>query len=352
MFEIQQSNNMADYNLEQGKDILQYNDDIDKIESPNLNLIQSNTLKEGLAGSNLSYVDKKSLEGLQNIENKFNQTLALYTQTYQQLNEDLLTKRQSKKQIIDYLGKVISNEDGNNYYVNNFGFTHKYSDIAWDKNNSSCPTTSIQYDKKMTNFKPALPMVQGQPCKIAGKNIKNKDTKEEAWVDIKGVKHPYSNKEKNKSCSSQSIELSALDYNLIPTGGAMTKSIQAIELSEEIEKLSLEDTEIKRQLINKRQQLLQYIDNMNNDNNDIEYNNRILMDVIGEEEDSTLRMNSNYYSYIIWIFVVLFIISLTIATASNDGEKVTGITYIIIAFFVLTFLIYLYRKIGNISINY
>jgi hypothetical protein len=376
MFEIQQSNNMADYNLEQGKDILQYNDDIDKIESPNLNLIQSNTLKEGLAGSNLSYVDKKSLEGLQNIENKFNQTLALYTQTYQQLNEDLLTKRQSKKQIIDYLGKVISNEDGNNYYVNNFGFTHKYSDIAWDKNNSSCPTTSIQYDKKMTNFKPALPMVQGQPCKIAGKNIKNKDTKEEAWVDIKGVKHPYSNKEKNKSCSSQSIELNALDYNLIPTGGAMTKSdeclsldvnpnlwarlqklnkklkIQAIELSEEIEKLSLEDTEIKRQLINKRQQLLQYIDNMNNDNNDIEYNNRILMNVIGEEEDSTLRMNSNYYSYIIWIFVVLFIISLTIATASNDGEKVTGITYIIIAFFVLTFLIYLYRKIGNISINY
>jgi hypothetical protein len=91
---------------------------------------------------------------------------------------------------------------------------------------------------------------------------------------------------------------------------------------------------------------------MNNDNNDIEYNNRILMEVIGEEEDSTLIMNSNYYSYIIWIFVVLFIISLTIATASNDGEKVTGITYIIIAFFVLTFLIYLYRKIGNISINY
>ena len=44
---------------------------------------------------------------------------------------------------------------------------------------------------------------------------------------------------------------------------------------------------------------------MNNDNNDIEYNNRILMDVIGEEEDSSLRMNSNYYNYIIWIFVVL-----------------------------------------------
>ena len=375
MFDIQQDN-MAEFNLEQGKDILQYNDDMDEIVSPHLKLIQSSSLKEGLAGSNLSHVDKKSLEGLQNIENKFNQTLALYTQTYQQFNEDLITKRQSKKKIIDYLGKVVSDEDGNNYYVNNFGFTHKYSDSAWDKNNSSCPSIPTQYDKKMTNFKSALPMVQGQPCKIAGQNIKNKDTGEEAWVDIRGVKHPYSNITKNESCSSESIELSSSDYNLIPTGGAMSKSDeclsldvnpnlwtrlqklnkqlknQAVELSEEIDKLSLEDIEIKDHLIIKRQQLLNYIDSMNDDRNNIEYNNRILMEVVGEEEDSSLRMNSNYYSYIIWVFVVIFIVCLTIAASTNDGEKVTGITYVILAIFILMFLIYLYRKLGNISINY
>lgn len=375
MFDIQQDN-MAEFNLEQGKDILQYNDDMDEIVSPHLKLIQSSSLKEGLAGSNLSHVDKKSLEGLQNIENKFNQTLALYTQTYQQFNEDLITKRQSKKKIIDYLGKVVSDEDGNNYYVNNFGFTHKYSDSAWDKNNSSCPSIPTQYDKKMTNFKSALPMVQGQPCKIAGQNIKNKDTDEEAWVDIRGVKHPYSNITKNESCSSESIELSSSDYNLIPTGGAMSKSDeclsldvnpnlwtrlqklnkqlknQAVELSEEIDKLSLEDIEIKDHLIIKRQQLLNYVDSMNDDKNNIEYNNRILMEVVGEEEDSSLRMNSNYYSYIIWVFVVIFIVCLTIAASTNDGEKVTGITYVILAIFILMFLIYLYRKLGNISINY
>jgi hypothetical protein len=375
MFDIQQDN-MAEFNLEQGKDILQYNDDMDEMVSPHLKLIQSSSLKEGLAGSNLSHVDKKSLEGLQNIENKFNQTLALYTQTYQQFNEDLITKRQSKKKIIDYLGKVVSDEDGNNYYVNNFGFTHKYSDNAWDKNNSSCPSITTQYDKKMTNFKSALPMVQGQPCKIAGQNIKNKDTGEEAWVDIRGVKHPYSNITKNESCSSESIELSSSDYNLIPTGGAMSKSDeclsldvnpnlwtrlqklnkqlknQAVELSEEIDKLSLEDIEIKDHLIIKRQQLLNYIDSMNDDKNNIEYNNRILMEVVGEEEDSSLRMNSNYYSYIIWVFVVIFIICLTIAASTNDGEKVTGITYVILAIFILMFLVYLYRKLGNISINY
>ena len=375
MFDIQQDN-MEYFNLEQGKDILQYNDDMDEIVSPHLKLIQSSTLKEGLPGSNLSHIDKKSLEGLQNIENKFNQTLALYAQTYKQFNEDLLTKRQSSKKIVDYLGKVVSDTDGNNYYVNNFGFTHKYSDNAWEKNNNSCPSTSTTYNQKMTNFKSALPMVQGQPCKIAGQNIKNKDTKEQAWVDIKGIKHPYSNKKKNESCSTKPIVLSASDYNLIPTGGAMSKTDeclsldvnpnlwsrlqrlnkklkkQALQLSEEIEKLSLEDSNTKQELMNKRQQLLSYIETSEHDRNDIINSNAMLMQVVGEESDSSMRMTSNYYSYIIWIFVVIFIICLTIAAATNDGEKVTGITYIILAFFILMFLIYLYRKLGNISINY
>jgi len=375
MFDIQQDD-MLPFNLEQGRDILQYNEDMDEIVSPHLKLIQSSTLKEGLAGSNLSHVDKKSLEGLQNIENKFNQTLALYAQTYKQFNEDLLTKRQSSKKIVDYLGKVVSDVDGKNYYVNNFGFTHKYSDNAWEKNNDSCPSTSTPYNRKMSNFKSALPMVQGQPCKIAGQNIKNKDTKEEAWVDIKGIKHPYSNKNKNEGCSIEPIELSATDYNLIPTGGAMSSSDeclsldvnpnlwarlqklnetlkkQAIQLTDEIDKLSLEDSNTKQQLMQKRQQLLSYVETAERDRNDITSSNSMLMQMVGEESDSNIRMNSNYYSYIIWIFIVIFIISLTVAASTNNGEKVTGITYVIIAIFVLMFLIYLYKKLSNVSINY
>ena len=375
MFDIQQDD-MTDINLEQGRDILQYNNDMDEIVSPHLKLIQSSTLKEGLPGTNLSHVDKKSLEGLQNIENKFNQTLALYSQTYKQFNEDLLTKRQTEKKNVDHLGKVVSDVDGNNYYVNNFGFTHKYSDNAWNKNNSSCPSTSAVYSDKMSNFNSALPMVEGQPCKIAGKNIKNKDTKQESWVDIKGIKHPYSDKKKNESCSTESIELSGSDYNLIPTGGAMSSTDeclsldvnpnlwarlqelnkklkkQAIQLTEEIDKLSLEDSNTQHELMNKRQQLLSYIDSSEHDRNDIVASNSMLMQVVGQEADSSMIMTSNYYSYIIWIFVVIFIVSLTIAVSTNNGEKVTGITYIILAFFVLMLLIYLYRKLGNVSINY
>jgi len=362
-------NSILKFNLDQGKDILTYNDDMDKIVSPHLKLIQTSTLIEGLNGANMSYNDKKALEGLQNIENQFNQTLALYAQTYKQLNEDILTKRQSSEKIVDYLGKVVADTDGNNYYVNNFGFTHKYSPNAWENNNSSCPSTSVSYGGSMNDFQTTLPMVQGQPCKIAGQNIKNQDTKEEAWVDIKGVKHPYSNLEKNASCSSQSIEMSSRDYNLIPSGSAMSRTDscmaldvnpqvwsrlqqintqlknQAVKLTVEINKLALEDNESKQQLMNKRQQLLSYIDTIDNDRNDITSNNNILMQVGGEETDSSLRMTSNYYSYIIWIFIMIFIISLTVAISTNDNDKVIGISYVIISIFVLIFIVYLYKKL-------
>lgn len=369
-------NSILKFNLDQGKDILTYNDDMDKIVSPHLKLIQSSMLIEGLNGSNMSHNDKHALEGLQNIENQFNQTLSLYAQTYKQLNEDILTKRQSSEKIVDYLGKVVADTDGNNYYVNNFGFTHKYTPNAWENNNSSCPSTSVSYGGSMNDFQTSLPMVQGQPCKIAGQNIKNQDTKEEAWVDIKGVKHPYSNLEKNASCSSQSIEMSSRDYNLIPSGSAMSRTDscmaldvnpqvwsrlqqlntqlknQAVKLTDEINKLSLEDNESKQQLMNKRQQLLSYIDTIDNDRNDITSNNNMLIQVSGKETDSGLRMTSNYYSYIIWIFIMIFIISLTVAVSTNDDDKVTGISYVIIAIFVLMFLIYLYKKLSNNMINY
>jgi predicted dithiol-disulfide oxidoreductase (DUF899 family) len=368
------SENIITFNLDQGKDILQYNDDMDKIVSPHLKLIQSNLLVEGLSGTgtNTSYVNKKALEGLQNIENKFNQTLALYTQTYSQFSEDMLAKRQSNRKIVDYLGKVVTDTDGNNHYVNSFGYTHKYSPNAWENNNSSCPSTTVSYSNNMSNFQTSLPMVQGQPCKIAGQNIKNKDSGEEAWVDIKGIKHPYSNNDnndKNQSCQTKSIEMNGTDYNLIPTGGAMSRTDeclsldvnpilwtrlqklntklkrQAIQLTEEINRLSLEDNEATQQLLNKRQQLLSYIDSIDDGKNDIENSNTMIMRIVGEEGDSRLRMNSNYYSYIIWIFLMIFIVMLIIAASTNDNDKVTGISYVIIAMATLIFLSYLYNKL-------
>jgi len=386
MFNIWGNDSILNFNLEQGKDILKYNLDLDKIINPHLKLIQSGRL-EGLTGlsglnggdhSNTSPNDIIALEGLQNIENIFNQTLALYAQTYKQMNEDILVKRETNKKIVDYLGKVVSDNDGNNYYVNNFGFTHKYTKNAWENNNSSCPSTSVVYGGSMDDFQTTLPMVQGQPCKIAGQNIKNKDTSEEAWVDIKGIKHPYSNSNPNKntSCSSNPIELSGNDYDLIPTGGAMSQTDQCLaldvnpqlwsrlqelnkrlnqlagHLAQEIDNISLEDSVTKDQLMYKRQELLNYIDTIDSNKRNIAYNNGMMNQLDGETMDSTLRMTSNYYSYILWIFVMIFIVFLILSTSNDESNTLSGISIVIIAIFMLMFLIYVYKKLSNISINY
>lgn len=51
-----------------------------------------------MSNYNLSSTDKKSIEGLENIENSFNRTLAEYNELYKEFNEDLLNRNQAKNQ--------------------------------------------------------------------------------------------------------------------------------------------------------------------------------------------------------------------------------------------------------------
>ena len=83
------------------------------------------------------------------------------------MNEDRLKKTQTLQQAKQYLGNAISEEDGNYYYVNNYGFTHKYSTDAWNKNSKSCPKNVMSASSSL--FRKGPDMVPGQPCSVAGK---------------------------------------------------------------------------------------------------------------------------------------------------------------------------------------
>lgn len=375
MFSLKKNNEMK-FNLQQGKDLLKYNNEIDELVNPHLKLIQYGSIIEGLDGTNTSENDKIVLYNLYNNENIFNKTLAEYTEVYKRFSEDLLMRNQTKQKVVNYLGKVISDSDGDNYYVNNFGYTHKYRKNDWKHNNKSCPDSTVEYNGPMSNFQKALPMNKGQPCKVAGQNIKNKETGEESWVDIKGIKHPYTNNEKNKSCSTEPIIINSKDYNLIPTGSAMTSTDeclaldvnpklwrqlqnlniklrdQAIILTNEINAMNIENVEMKDQLMYRRQQLIKYIGDIDKSRDEDLHNNKLLMQVSGEQTDSNLRMNSNYYQYILWIFLMIMIVMLTIAAFSSDNKNVSGIAYVIISIFVLLLLISIYKRFSNISITY
>ena len=362
-------------NLNQGKQMLDFNKQETKDLIPDLSLIENGSLVESMGNLDLNEHDKTKIEGLTNIENDYNQLLAEFSQTYKQFSEELLNQNQTKKKVVDYLGKVISDTDGNNYYVNNFGYTHKYSTSAWQNNNSSCPNTTVSFNGDFNNFKRGTSMVAGQPCKIAGQIIKNASSGETAWVDIKGIKHAFS-EPKSNNCSSEPIELSARDYNLIPTGSAMgradtclaldvnptlynklqnlSKKIKnkANDLVNEMNSLNLSNSQAQISLNNKRNAMMKQINQVSDINKNVTYNNRMYMQNSGEAEDASLRMTSNWYFYLAWIFVAILVVSLVMANTSDIGGKpVSGITYVIVGIGVLMFLIFLYKRVSSVSIE-
>jgi|SaaInlV_165m_DNA_2_1040747.scaffolds.fasta_scaffold24509_2 hypothetical protein len=373
--------NLLDFNLDQGKDLLNYNESIDDIVKPYLKLISEGTLIESMSNHNLSGKDKKSINGLENIENSFNRTLSDYSNTYKQFSEDLLNRNQSKKPIVDYLGKTV-NANGSIIYVNNFGYYHWYSRDSWNDGNinSSCSTDTKSYSKELPGeFTVGADMNKGQPCGMAGKVIKNTDTDEQAWVDIKGYKHIFPEGTKmSTSCAEVNIiKISSSDYNLIPSGNSMSSTeeclaldvnpslwkklqdlnqqlkSQGTQLKNELSKLKLDNITANDEVQHQRQKIQNHILKIDDDKNNLLYNKRMLMQMSGEEEDASLRMTSNYYEYLMWILLMILIVSLTVKSSlGKEGGPISPIVYLISAIFLLIFVVFLYNKFKNLNISY
>ena len=369
-----QGNGTFKYNLEQGKAILNYNEEVDDIVKPHLKIIQEGSLIEGLNGSSgLSLKDKKTVEGLQSIENEFNKTIAQYNQVYKQFSEDLMNRKNQLNEVSPYLGKNIRNSSGGIYYVNNFGNYYWYSGDAWnDGNPEGCPAGYEQLPGEVpSQLTRGANMNVGTPCGAAGQVVKNTDSGDMAWVDIQGYKHSFPEGTKmSSSCAQMNIlELSNDAYNAIPSGNSMSSvepcmsldvnptiwkqlnqlniklKFQAAAITKEINSLSTQDQSINNQLSQTRTKMNTYIDQIDKDNLMLAKNKRMLVTAGGEQEDSNLRMTSNYYFLLIWILLMFLIISLSMAAYASDSKKIAGLSYVIVAVFTLLFIVYLYNKV-------
>ena len=332
---------------------------------PNLNSIKEAMESQESSSSSSSY--KSS--GDSQLENEFNRTLLQYNTIQKQINEDLLKKEQSKNKIKNYLGKVITEDDSNYKYVNNYGYTHRYSDDAWSKNDSSCPQNSTEVSNTDNFTLTGAPMGVGQPCNVAGKNIKNKTTEEIAWVDIKGYKHVYSENiwnNKTKTCNIDPISISNELYNAIPTGSPMTntyicnqidvnpklweklvklnkklKSL-AYEMLREIEEMNTEDVKINKVIMEKKKLILNNIDQMDDSREQIYINQRQMVNIEGEKEDSELVLTSFYYRYIFWFIIMIMILVTTTRYMSNIN--VEGDLMVILGTIFIGILIIMYQR--------
>ena len=213
----------SDSSLQQGQKLINYNNKYKSDIMPTLGLMEQTTMPG--VGSIVEAMDtqrpkvavpKNNNDEIAKLEDEYNKTLVEYERTYQLFSESVLEMRKKQKDTSKYFGQAITSSDGNYRYVNDYGFTHKYSTNAWANNSPTCPSDAITVDDKLLKqFHVGPDMGEGQACGVAGKNVQNTDTNEVSWVDIQGKRHVYSEdvwNSKKLTCNVPIVQLSGAQY--------------------------------------------------------------------------------------------------------------------------------------------
>lgn len=310
-----------------------------------------------------------STRNVTRLEDEFNRTIAEYNSLYKIFSEEMVKKSAADKEIRQYYGQAVTTGDGNYSYVNDYGYTHKYSNDAWSSNADNCPSDpETVSNESMRKFGKGPDMGSGQACGVSGRNVRNADTGENAWVDIKGYKHIYSSDvwaSKQSSCDVPVTTLSATQYNAIPSGGPMTttdycmqldvnpgvwkKLMQlnsrltelAGELSIELGNVVVDDVKISMARDIERDRLNKYTAQLGQQQTEIALYSQSMETVQGEQESSALQSTAAWTHMIMWILVVALVVSITVraffsgdSTPVMDGLAVVGaiiVLYVIVA---------------------
>lgn len=291
------------------------------------------------SNNNTSSVSNKSMESISTLDTRFQQLLSEYSTTLRLLNQEVVTKQDNLGTAKNLLGKVVTNTDADKVYVNNYGYTHKYSKDAWDSNDQSCPSNSIEDNGNLSKLQSGPDMGIGQVCGAAGKNIQNNQTNEMAWVDIKGHKHVYSANiwnSRSVNCKQrETVSLTNDQYNAIPSGNPMTttevcrnldvdpslyikllklnKQLErlAVELVEEIDKLEVTDAYLNAELQKQKSDINSHLDNLSNDRTTLQRLDNNYITVTAKQDDSKLQYTAENYEYIAWGLTALAIGGIT-----------------------------------------
>ena len=335
----------------QGDQLLKYNDmhfdniNISRIlETCDRSVCSIRETMDQNDSSNVNVSFKDLIKEIKNKEQIFNRKLKEYTDLQKSVNEEMVKKNEFYNINKNFLGKTVSNHD-TNYFINNFGYTHAYTHDTWDNDNKSCPqsATSIK-SKELSKFTKSVDMNTGQPCFIAGKIIKNDTSGEYAWVDLKGIKHIYTSevwKNKHDTCKIKIVSLNDTDYKAVPGGSNMTKYnpcmkldidpknfLQLLkindelislakELSQSMDKIVSNDSNISNKINNKKQKLEKYLNNLDDNRGKIKNYNKSIITLKAQEEDSYKEYNSQYYRYISWTLIAVLFGGITLKTLNK-----------------------------------
>ena len=364
-------------NLEQGKIYKEYKTLRTNLVLPYLSDIENNP-SSGSSGSSItSYIETLDNDDsinnnqqfeIQNIsedERKYNQLLSEYTNAYRIFMENVMKQNELKTKYGKFFGKTVHDGEGSYIYINDFGVTHKYKSQSWDHRNKSCPEDVIHIENYDFSKLPTGPeMETGQPCKIAGTIIKNQDSNEYAWVDIKGYKHIYSKeawKNRSDECKKRKVEnVTSSEFNIIHTGSPMKSQgycdkvtfnpylwenviglneqllALAMKINDEINKLNTNSSNTKGKIDEHAQLLDIHTETLREDKDKLDNLKLRRETLLGELESSSLKLKATKIKYFLWVLAVIIMI-LLLVTAGNSTNSL--LSFIIVIVFI-GFLIY------------
>ena len=159
------------------------------------------------------------------LQKKFMNALDSYNSLDKQVQEEIMRNQTRLASVQAYLGKRSRRPNGDLVYVNDYGYTTTYVDSD-SPASSTCNSEAVPLQISKTEFLKdgGTTASPSMPCGLAGKNIKNEESGEIAWVDVKGKKHVYPADvwaAKQAACNVLPILLSPRDYELIPAGDPM-----------------------------------------------------------------------------------------------------------------------------------
>ena len=134
--------------LEQGKYIQKCKDEYNKQSTDIIRRLQETNIVESMDGQSQS-IPVWEEDDVSKIEDKFNKKFSNYNIAHKLFVESSLNSNKPSESIKQYLGKTVTIGEDTYSYINDHGYTQKYSTDAWKNNHKSCPSTSVDIDQEL-----------------------------------------------------------------------------------------------------------------------------------------------------------------------------------------------------------
>lgn len=382
------------------------------------NNVRTNTISTSRSGTTSAGKSQKLLD----LEKELSELTTKYTTQYRLYTDDLLTRSQFIQTNSKYLNKIVrdisySGTDASAayYYVNSFGYTHRYRDAsAVALNDASCPKLERSItDVELTSGNPfqlknlsdssifvdisgsgstgfsrlsdyASYDMAASPC-IVTKNVKTILTNgnaEYAWVDVEGKKHIYEKgvwpDKRSSTCSSvnvgEPVDLTLDRYNAIPTAtDAPMKDTSECFKSSVSPSINTQLVDIKKKIDDVVAAIKVENQNITNSvaNTTIIKREKTVAEKLSELDNNILaqikaRLGIYYYPavYIFWCLVILFALLMIfkfafffITPSGGDGAEsgsnggVSIFGVIILALIVIAAVYYYFVYTYNLNVS-